>query len=105
VRHGFFAVDVFTGRYRVHGEPACANDLVRRHNAIDVFIGQELLIASSYWEVRFRRNLPRQGVTPIAKVKGRDALHAGQFDGIAQQVRSLHADADHPETEPLARRN
>ena len=104
MRHGLLAVDVLARGHRVHDHllvPVIGN---RRHDAVDLLVVQECLIAARDGEVR-SNDLPRQGVSAVVEVTRGSTFDARQFDGCAQQPGPLHADADHAEADPVAGRN
>src|SRR2546426_632641 len=104
VRHRFLAVDVLPGADRIDDDllvPVIGNG---GHDAVDVLVAQQLLVAARDWEIR-PHDLTRERVTAIVEVGGASAFDAGQLNGRRQQTAALHAHSDHPEPHAIARSN
>jgi hypothetical protein len=104
VRHRLLNIDVLAGADRVDHDllvPVVGNG---GHDAVDVFVLQQFVIAPGGGQVR-ADNFFGQSVTAIIEVAGRHALHPRQFDRVREQARSLHADADDPEAYSITGRH
>ncbi len=73
-------------------------------DAIDVRARQQLLIAPGNGESGVVGDLAGERVAAVPEIGGADTLDAGKRDGIAQQVGTLHADADHAEADAVTGR-
>ena len=101
VRHGFFDVDVLARVDRVHHHllvPMVGNG---GHDAIDVLVLQQFVIAPGGGQV-WTDDLLCQSVAAVIKVAGGCTFHPRQLDRVGQQSRALHADSDHAKPHSIA---
>ena len=103
VRHRLLAVDVLPGAHRIHHHLLVPVIGHGRHDAVDVLVVEQLLIAARDGEIG-PHDLARQRVPTVVQVAGGGAFDAGQLDGLGQEPVPLHADADHAEPHPVAGR-
>src|SRR2546425_50687 len=104
VRHRFLAVDVFPGADRIDDDLLVPVIRHRGHDAIDVLVGKQLLVATRDRQIR-PHDLARERVAAIVEVGGASAFDAGQLYRRRQQTAALHAHSDHPEPHAIARRD
>jgi hypothetical protein len=102
VRHGLFAVDIFSGVHRVDHDlfvPVVGNC---GDQAIDFFVVEQIFVAARHEEIGIADDFACQRVPAVVQVGRRDALGAGKADGRCQEAGTLHADAYDAEAEAIA---
>ena len=105
VRHGLFAVDVFSGGSSVNDDalvPVVGNG---GDDAVDVLAIEEFLIFAGDGEIGLAGDFAGELMTAIPEIGGADALDAGKRGGGGEEAGTLHADADDSEAHLVARRN
>src|SRR5207247_4599321 len=104
VRHRLLAVDVLAGAHLVPHHLLVTVIGNRRHDALDVLVLEERLIAARDGQVR-PDDLAGQRVPTVAQVTSRRTFVPRQLYGLREQPVPLHADADHAEADPVTGRH
>ncbi len=102
VGHRLLAVDVLARAHRVHHDLPVPVVGHGGHDAVDVLVVEQLVVAARGEQLR-ARDLPGQGVAAVVEIAGGRALYPRERDGGLEEARPLHADTDHPEAHPIAR--
>ena len=101
--HRLLAVNVLAGVARIDDDALMPMVRHGRDDAVDILATQQFVVAARREEVRITRDLLGQRVPPIVQIGGGDAFDTRQADRVVKQPRTLHADADHAETDALSR--
>src|SRR5262249_49033199 len=102
VGHRLLAVDVLPSRDRVHHDLLVPVVGHRGHDAVDLLVREQLLVAPCGPEVLLD-DLAREGVAAVVEVAGGRALDTGEGDRGVQEAGALHADPDDAEADAVAR--